>query len=128
MKRPLGFVALLYAAGLLLAEWFQPPLWFLFALSLSVAVPAIAFARVRRLLIYPLVVLTGWSNLVYRTAIISPADLRALLNASPELVSVRGALVVTPDERVYLRDDQESFRTLACVDVSALGRNGSWRP
>jgi hypothetical protein len=72
MKRPLGLVALLYAAGLLLAEFFQPRLVLLFAISLALAAIALLSGRARRLLIWPLVVLVGWTNLVSRTTVVSP--------------------------------------------------------
>jgi ComEC/Rec2-related protein len=128
MKRPLGFVALLYAAGLLLAEWLQPPLPFLFETAIAVAVAAVMLRKLRWLLLCPLILLTGWTNLVYRTALLSPRDLRVLLATPPELITLRGTLTATPDERVYLHDDKESFRTLARLDVSALQRGSTWQP
>jgi len=134
MKRPLVFVALLYACGLLLGEFFQPPLLFLFAPSFALAIGAVLLPRFRPFLIWPLLVFTGWTNLAWRTTVLSPDDLRRMLTLEPELVAVRGTLVDTPDQRVYLRDDQESFRTLARLDVTAIGNNNrsftghTWQP
>src|SRR4051812_21729100 len=113
MKRPLGLVTLLYGGGLFLGEWFRLSLLVLFPISLTLAVIALCSQRLRPFLLFPLIVLTGWTNLVWHTAIVSPQDLRLRLAQAPEDVVIRGRLVETPDERIYLHNEQESFRTLA---------------
>jgi competence protein ComEC len=128
MKRPLGFVALLYGGGLLLGEFFQPSLRLLFVVSLTLAATALACARLRPVLIWLLLVFTGWTNLVWRTAILSPHDLRTLLADAPAEVVARGTLLITPTERVYVRDETETTRTLAELRVQALRRNDNWQP
>jgi competence protein ComEC len=128
MKRPLAMVALLYAGGLLLAEVFQPPLPIVFASSLSLAVVAIGFARVRSFLIWPLIVCAGWTNLVWHAAVVSPQDLRLTQGDSAEIVSVRGVLAETPSQRVLVHEELESWRTLAQVKVGGLLKRGSWQP
>lgn len=128
MKRPLGIVALLYAGGLLIGNIFQPPLVWLFAVSLAIAAAALLLNCFRSFLIWPLIVLTGWTNLVWHTALVSPMDLRALLRDKPALVTVRGTLVATPTERVYVKDEQESFRTMARLKVAAIQRGTNWEP
>src|SRR5262245_25845030 len=102
MKRPLGFVVLVYMGGLVMAEFFGLPLPFLFSASLAVAAAALALHRARSWLIWPLIFLTGWTNLVWRTALISPRDLRTLLPDPPQEVSVRGELLETPSQRIYV--------------------------
>jgi ComEC/Rec2-related protein len=128
MKRPLGLVALLYASGLGLAEVFHPGLTILFSVSLSVAIVALLVGRTRAFLLWPLIVLTGWTNLAGRTAVVSPNDLRTLLTSGAEEVVVRGKLVDTPSERIYVHDELESFRTLAQITVSAIRRGTNWQP
>ena len=129
MKRPLGIVAALYAGGLLLGDSFQPPLPCLFPFALAFAVAALLLPRFRSFLIWPLIVFAGWTNIVWHTAIISPNDLRVLLNQQPELTSIRGTLVATPTERVYVNDDGKSFlRTIARVDVTSIQRGTNWAP
>jgi competence protein ComEC len=128
MKRPLGFVALCYGSGLVLAEFAQPTLQFLFAVSFAAALAAILVQRTRHVLIWPLILLTGWTNLASRTAVISPHDLRAILESSAEDVVVRGRLAETPNERTYLRDGKETVRTLAEVSLNEIKRSGEWRP
>ncbi|MGN6642405.1 MAG: ComEC/Rec2 family competence protein [Verrucomicrobiota bacterium] len=127
MRRPLGFVALLYGGGLILANFFQPPLLLLFSVSLLLAGLALVFGRTRSWLLVPLIVFSGWTNLVCRTAIVSPVDLRATLSEAPEDVVLRGTLLETPSERISLRDETESVRTLAELSVKAVKRNDQWQ-
>jgi hypothetical protein len=128
MKRPLAMVALLYAGGLLLAEVFQPPLPILFASSLSLALVAIGFARARSFLLWPLIACAGWTNLVWHAAIVSPHDLRVTQGDPAEIVSVRGMLAETPGQRMFVRDENESWRTMAQVKAGSLLKRGGWRP
>jgi ComEC/Rec2-related protein len=127
MKRPLAAVVLGYAAGLLLAKFLSPPLPVLFALTFGILTPAIIFSKFRPWLLWPLLALVGWTNLSCRTAIVSPQDLRAQLTGAPEQVVVRGKLSETPGQRVYVRDEIESWRTLAFVNVTALQRGSNWQ-
>ena len=128
MNRPLAWVALCYGGGLLLAEFFQPALLILFALSLSLAVAAISISRLRSYLLWPLIVCTGWTNLVWHTAVISPHDLRRIQGSAPEIVSLRGTLTETPSQRVFVRDEKETWHTLARVKVSSVSRHDLWQP
>lgn len=128
MTRPLASVALAYAGGLLLGDWLQPPWWFLCAISLATAAFALIRERWRKWLLWPLVILGGWTNLVCRTAVLSPYDLRASQRDSVEIVSVRGCLCETPDQRIYIRDEQEVSRCLAQVEVvQILRQSAEWR-
>jgi hypothetical protein len=104
MKRPLVGVTLVYAGGLLLAEGFQPPLIVLFAISFGLAAAAVCLAVARPWLLWPLLLVAGWTNLVCRTAPISPHDLRLLQGETAQLVTVRGKLCETPGHRIYVRD------------------------
>lgn len=127
MKRPLLPVALVYVGGLLLAEAVQPPLLFLFILAFAMLILALAWARQRGFLIWPLLIVVGWANLVSRTAVVSPNDLRKVADGEPDLVTARGALAETPSLRVYGHGELESFRTLARIRVTALNRGGKWQ-
>ena len=104
MTRPLVSVALAYVGGLLLGDWLQPPWWILCAISLGMAGGAIMWTPGRQWLVWPLVVLAGWTNLVCRTAILSPHDLRATQRESIEIVTIRGVLV-RPDQQLLNPDD-----------------------
>jgi ComEC/Rec2-related protein len=128
MKRPLVAVVSSYATGLLLAKVCHPPLVALFAASFLVLVLVLVLENLRPLLIWPLLVLVGWTNLADRTAVVSPNDLRALLGDTNAIVAVRGILMETPRLRVTERDDRQTERSVAQVQVTALRRNPGWRP
>ena len=129
MKRPLLVIALLYATGLLCAEFLSVALPSLFAASLGLALAALLWGRMRPLLLVPLIVLTGWTNLGFRTALLSPVDLRTMVGEQEQLVTVRGTLVETPYHRVYAREEVESWHTVAQVEVEAIRRpKEDWQP
>ncbi len=128
MKRPLVFVALFYTAGLLLAAAWHPPVWILFSVALATAIASLLWAQARSWLLAALLVLTGWANLAARTAIISPHDLQLVLGETPRDVTVRGTLLESPSQRIYVRDDKELWRSFARVKVTQLGTRDSWQP
>ncbi len=128
IKRPLGIVALLYAGGLLLGHFFQPPLPCLFAISFALAAAAIFLHRFRPFLFWPLIIFTGWTNLVFHTAVISPIDLRTQLNGQSMLADVRGLLAETPSERIHEGDSGLSLKSRAPIDVTAIRTGMDWVP
>jgi competence protein ComEC len=128
MKRPLLPVALCYVGGLLLAEAVQPPLLLLFLAAFGLLVGALCWSRARLILLWPLLVLVGWTNLVTRTAVLSPHDLRIIVGPEPALVTVRGQLEETPSLRIYERGDQETSHTLVPLHLTALARREDWQP
>jgi competence protein ComEC len=128
MNRPLVLVVLCYAVGLLLGQFFQPPLSAAFIGSFSVLLSALAFKKLRPFLLWPLLVLVGWTNLAFHTAIISPHDLRSLLGHEPMLAAIRGNLAETPRIKMIERGDQETEHSLTEVNVSALKTENHWQP
>src|SRR5215207_3648745 len=104
MKSPLVSVALLYGAGVVLGHFVQAPLLAAFVMAGVLSIIAFSVARWRALLLPALLFLFGWLNMSTRTAVISPHDLRSVLQERTEIVSVRGRLVEAPSERVYLRN------------------------
>jgi competence protein ComEC len=127
MKRPLGIVVACYAAGLLLAEIFQPPLVQLFSFSFAALALAITLPRFRPNLICALLVLAGWTNLVFHTAIISPDDLRNLIGNETEIVSVRGILTQTPQIKISERDGEQTEHSLAQIRISEIRGDDNWQ-
>ena len=107
MKRPLVAIVAWFAAGLLLAKFFQPPLTTLFAVSFFILILILVLEKIRPYLIWPLLVLVGWTNLACRTAVISPNDLRTLLGSEPAIATVRGKLAETPHLKIVERDEQD---------------------
>jgi ComEC/Rec2-related protein len=128
MKRPLLPVALCYVGGLLLAEAVQPPLLPLFSGTFLLLLGALWWSRARPFLLWPLLIAVGWTNLVSRTAVISPQDLRLVIGTEPALVTVRGKLEETPSLRQYERAGEVTSRALVPLRVSALARNEQWQP
>jgi len=131
MKRPLLMVALVYGAGIVLAD-LSPAALPVFPLLLSaagLALLGIIWIRARPALLWALLPLAGAANLASRTAVLAPDDLRILLANQPAIAWVRGTLVETPYHRVYDLGEDESWRTLAELDVSAVQLRGlDWRP
>ena len=128
MKRPLLPVALCYAGGLLFAEAAQPPLLWLFTASFVLLLVAVLFSRLRLLMLWPLIVLVGWTNMVNRTATISPDDLRVVVGNEPIIGTVRGTLLETPSLRVRERGGGDLAHTLVQVHVSDLLLKDVWQP
>ena len=120
MKRPFVAVVSCYATGLLLAGIFRPPLVALFGIAFAVLVLVLVLEKLRPLLLWLLVAVVGWTNLASRTAMVSPNDLRALLGDTSAIVTVRGTLIETPHLRITERDDQQTERSVAPVQVNGV--------
>jgi competence protein ComEC len=130
MKRPLVAVVSCYITGLLLGEFFQPPLVTLFLCSFLILILAFVLGKFRPYLLCALLALAGWTNLGSRTAVVSPNDLRSLMGNDAALVAVRGTLAETPNTRIFLRDEEAVQRSLARVRVNGLRRanDAGWKP
>ncbi len=128
MKRPLIPVALCYVGGLLLAEAVQPPLLFLFPAAFALLCVALISARARMFLLWPLLLLVGWINLLQHTIVVSPHDLRLIVGDTAVIASVRGTLTETPNRRTHERDGQEFTRMLVPVEIAAIRTNDVWWP
>ncbi len=131
MKRPLLIVALLFLAGVFFAEfapWTCPP-FLLAGTGLAVGVLSLFAGRYRPGLLAALLVLAGAANLTLRTRVVAPDDLRHLLGADAQLISVRGTLPETPYHRVYQHEADITWRTLAEIQVHSMRRHGDdWAP
>jgi competence protein ComEC len=125
MRRPLVPVALCYVVGVLLAEGLELSLLPLFAWSMTLAVVALWRDHLVSLLLGPLLVLTGATHLTMQKSVLAPADLRVLIGARAELIELRGRLRETPYQRLYEHDEQESWRTVAQIDVDAVRPRGA---
>lgn len=128
MRRPLAAAVLAYLSGILLGDHLPAPLGVLLPASFGCFAACLSWERRRPQLLVPLLVLAGWTNLVTRTAVISPHDLRRLAGDEPQLVTVRGILQATPTERTATRDGKETRRTLAVIEVRGIRREEGWEP
>jgi ComEC/Rec2-related protein len=128
MKRPLCSVALLYIGGIFLGQWFHPPLAVLFAFSFLGAFAALLWSRGRLFLLRLLLVLAGWTNLSWHTAIISPNDLRLLAGPGTEDVIVRGALRASPMPRIFERQGRELWHSSVVINAEQIRFSRGWQP
>ena len=128
MKHPLVIPTLLYVGGILLGDWLPLPVWWLFAGGFMAAGLALSCPRARDWALGALLVGAGWTNQVLHTSVLSPRDLRLQFEA-PALVTVRGRLTETPYQRVFDRGEQETWHTIAQVEVtSILRQHQAWQP
>ncbi len=128
MNRPLVVVWAGYAAGLMVGRFFHAALPMLFSAAFAILLPTILFHRLRRYLLWPLLILVGWTNLCLHTAVLSPYDLRLLAGQEPAIASVRGTLVETPRLKLVDRDQQELVHSLGELKVTALRLTDDWQP
>lgn len=128
MKRPFVTVVSFYAIGLLLTEYFQPPPIALFSASFSILILFFALKKFQPLLLCALLVLSGWTNLSFHTAIISPDDLRRVIGDHTQIATVRGTLDQAPQIKISARRSLEMEHSLAQVHVAEIQSQGNWRP
>jgi competence protein ComEC len=127
MKRPLVAVVSCYAAGLLLAEIFQPPLAALFVISFFVLILILVLDKPRPILIWPLLALIGWTNLLVHTSVISPDDLRVIIGNADAIANVRGTMVETPKLKISEREGEPTEHSLAQVNVTEIRHGDDWK-
>ena len=127
MRRPLVAVVVAYGIGLLLAQLLHPPLAALLVALGLLIVPVLTLKISRAFLIWPLLAVLGWTNFTWRTAVLSPRDLRVLLGDEPALVTVRGVLAETPDVKIVQHDQLEQWHSMARVRVREIRRDGDFQ-
>jgi competence protein ComEC len=125
IKRPLGIVAVLYAFGVLIGTYIPLTLYCILVVSVPVLAGIFLAPRLRPYFIRFLLILVGWTNFAWHTAVTNPNDLRTVLGNDPQLLTIRGTLAETPQLRVYPSDDGETLRTAARLNVTALESSGS---
>lgn len=128
MRRPMVIVAVCYGIGLLLARAFPLSWVWLLGGACALALLALLWGRVRFCLLWPLLVLTGWANLTWRTSVLDPYDLRAVVGNHTILTTVRGRLCHTPEVRLSQRQGETHTRLLGHIDVASLRIKNQWQP
>lgn len=130
MARPLLTVALIYSAGIVLADRFAnlPSPFLLLSFSLLLGVAALGWIRARPILLWVFVFAVGAANLAQRKAVLAPDDLRVVLGERAEIATIRGRLVETPYHRVYEQQEEIVWRTIGRVDVESVHtKRDGWR-
>jgi len=129
MKRPFFIVALLFTGGVILGDFFHPPLVFLFFISFLCGTVAMCWKTRRFWFLALLLLFSGWTNMVCQTTVISPNDLKGIVSqTNAELATIKGTLMGLPTEHIFIRDAEEKWRSTAFVEVDALYRNEEWQP
>ncbi len=128
MNKPLALVALAYLAGIVAGELFPIPVALPLILAASAVLMALFIPQTRLSLIVLGIFLSGWANLLLHTSILSPADLRVLVEDQSEWVGVRGKMRTPPAARRYENRGEEVWRSTAEVEVFELRRGATWEP
>src|SRR5262245_51688958 len=130
LQRPMLMVSIVYATGVLVADQLPvtcPAFPVLLAATL-LAGAALLWTRLRSPLIWLLLLLTGAANLICNRAMLSPHDLRRLVGEEPRIAQLRGTLRETPYHRAHERGEEQTWRTLAEISVSAVKfSDGTWQ-
>ena len=156
MRRPLLFAALLYAAGVLLGEmWPQPP-FLLLTVAVTAGLACVGCWRVadvaealatHRANLFAqsaglgtllgarmqfgfgiaFLVLAGWANHTFHTAILSSEDLRRVVLEEAVIITLRGRMVDTPIQRITRRESGSIERLLVMIDTEAIERGDQWQ-
>jgi competence protein ComEC len=100
----------------------------LFVWSFLAGVAAVFWERGRIYLLTLLLVLSGWTGMIYHTAIISPDDLRDVAGNQPVQASVRGILQASPIPRIFERQNHELWHSSAVIDVQQIRLTNGWQP
>jgi competence protein ComEC len=127
MSQPLTSAVLLYVGGILLAYFVPLPLGWLFGVAIALALATLAISRARPFLLGGLLVACGWTNLTWQTAVLSPDDLRNVVDGATELVTLEGVLSETPSPRVARRGTEERWHSLALLNVRTIERDNQRR-
>lgn len=129
MKWPLLLFAVLYAAGILISAHVSLPLGLLFLLSFGLLGGAFLWPAQRIRLLFLLAFLAGWTNTAWRTAILSPHDLRLHFSPYPELAVMRGTLLETPQSKALEENTPETtVQSRARMQVDAVQTDHGWKP
>ena len=127
MRRPLLPVACLLIGGILCGELLQPSLPLLFGGSFAVLLAALVWERGRPWLLVLLLVLTGWTDACWHSAILSPHDLRLQFDEHPQFVTLRGTIHAPPSQRIFERDQREFWHSSALIEVDEVLCANSWQ-
>jgi ComEC/Rec2-related protein len=129
MKQPLAGVVGLFATGILIGRFVAPPLAVLFIVTLGAGLGALLTVRRPRLNCCLLLVAAGWTNLTWRTAVLSPHDLRVLMDREEALVVVHGTLSETPQRRLRERSGGWMTNTMGVIECHSIQMDEkSWQP
>ena len=128
MKGPFVFPALALMAGILIGDCLDAPLPVLFAAGFLLAIGCLTGRAAAQRWLWALLIVFGWTNLACRTAVLSPHDVRVILDDQHEIVRLRGTLASEPRSLISERDGKAFRHSLAMVELDAIARRGESVP
>lgn len=115
-------MTLLYVSGVLWAEFVPLPVVCFLLIGLIVSGTAIVFEQRRLWFVCGGCVLAGAANLAFRTAAISPFDLRNVIGEKVDLVRIQGRIAQAPVYRLAERNGKAVYRSTSQVEVELIRR------
>ena len=127
MKWPLAPWVICLAAGIVLADvWSHSILWPASAMGLALILAWCKQAQTKRYIPWMLCFVAGWTSQVLHTTIYSRDDLRVVLPAEAQLVTVEGRVSSIPNQRMVETKQGPKQKFSTTIDVSRLQRSGEW--
>lgn len=125
MRAPFLHVVPSYVAGILLGRWFDVPLPLLVLVTTGCSVALFFKPKYATTLLFVALSAAGWMNHDWRTRVLSPHDLRAVVDEAPVLTQVVGTISEEPTIRKHVRAEKVTWSTQVLVDVAKLIRDGT---
>lgn len=127
MKRPLGWVIIYLAAGILLGWLVRVPVAMWLFAGLTLAAICLASNRWRRRLLPALLIVSGGANISLHQEVICPVDLRLLLDGQPQLTTFEGTISRVERQTTLRSDGRTMPRTSVLLGVNRMRKErGSW--
>lgn len=127
-RHPLLRPAIAFVAGIAFAGFWSIDWRGGFGIAAIAASLAWMFASRRTLLAMASWLFIGASLMSFRMEARDPDDLRNILGADSEMVTVRGVLDGDPEQQTLEHDRRSRYRTTARVRVSEIERHHMWQP
>ncbi|HVV00016.1 MAG TPA: ComEC/Rec2 family competence protein, partial [Verrucomicrobiae bacterium] len=129
MKRPLLWVFIPYAAGVLAGNYFPAPIFPAAAVCLCLSMAALVSSRLRPALLYLLLLGCGCLSISISKAVLSPYDARTVFGGEPALAAIRGTVNGSCTVREYDEGKRQVWRSTFEMDLTqARVNHGPWQP
>ncbi|MGC8830211.1 MAG: ComEC/Rec2 family competence protein [Verrucomicrobiia bacterium] len=106
MKYPLLLPLAAIVCGILAGELFQPQYYLPGILTAVFILVSIFIVPYRRVFLLIALFFLGWTNHIYRFAIVSENDLRNIIKDKPLIVTIRGEIVGIPAEKCVITSSE----------------------
>jgi competence protein ComEC len=128
MKQPLLSVVVLLIAGIALGNQVELPVHTLLVAGLIAGIAAFLLDRIRKWLLPVILVLAGAANVSLHRQIISPIDVRTVLPATDELVTIQGTVIKVSQKPVLQNSADKPPRYSVQIQLNHVRPNrAEWR-